>query len=369
MKFECEKSKIENVIQKAARLSGKHLTLPVLSCIYLETVPENKLILKSTNLDIGIEIEIKVKSSEPGSVAVPANILIGVISSLKDDNLVFEMVDNNLKISSAKNSVVIKSMSHEDFPSIPRLKPDDNSKLIKINCHDLMLGFKSVWYSASNSNIKPELGSVFIHGGESGLVFVSTDSFRLAEKKVNSKIGSDFPPTLIPYKNVVEIIKLFEDYKGEIEIIFEKNQAAFMVDGLYLVSRLIDGTFPDYKQIIPKSFVTNATILKNDLLNSIKTSNIFSDTLNQVKIKVDVKNKLLNIESKNNDVGEYKESIKATASGEDIELNFNNKYVTDCFQSIPNESLSLAFGGPGKPLLISGASDNSFMYIVMPMNR
>jgi DNA polymerase III subunit beta len=367
MKLECEKSKIEPAILKASKLAGKHLTLPVLSCVYLEVLNDNKLIIKSTNLDIGIEIEIKIKTIENGIMAVPASVLLGVLSSVKENNLVFEGVNNNLKISSGNNSVVIKCMSPEDFPSIPKLK---DTKPIKIDCHNLISGFKSVWYSASNSNIKPELSSVYVYkNNDGGLVFVSTDSFRLAEKRVNTKTPVDFPPTLIPQRNVSEIIKLFEDYDGDIDIIFEKNQAAFMTEGVYMVSRLIDGNFPDYKQIIPKAFGTTATILKNDLINSIKTSNIFSDSLNQVKLKADVKNKSLNIESKNNDVGEYQESINASVSGENVELNFNNKYIMDCMQSISSDSLTLSFGGAGKPLAISGATDKSFLYIVMPMNR
>jgi DNA polymerase III subunit beta len=366
MKFECEKIKIENVIQKASKLANKHLTLPVLSCVYLEVLNDNKLIIKSTNLDIGLEIEIKIKTIEKGIITVPANILLGVLSSIKDNNLVFETKENNLKIYSNKNSVVIKCIPYEDFPSIPKLK---ELKSIKINCKELISGFKSVWYSASNSNIKPELSSVYIYKGDNNLVFVSTDSFRLAEKKINTKTPVDFPQTLIPYKNVSEIIKLFEDYDGDINIVFEKNQAAFITENIYIVSRIIDGSFPDYKQIIPKVFTTSATILKNDFINSIKTSNIFSDSLNQVRFKINIKNKSLDIEAKNNDIGEYKESINASVSGEEIELNFNNKYVTECIQSISSDSLVLNFGGAGKPLVINGSTDKSFLYIVMPMNR
>src|SRR3989344_4529454 len=317
MKIECDKSKIEVVIQKTSKLANKHLTLPVLSCVYFDVLSDNKLIVKSTNLDIGVEIETKIKTIEKGCLAVPANILLGVLSSIKDERLTFETKDNNLKISSNKNSVVIKCLPYEDFPSIPKLVPNssinEDEKLIKINCHDLISGFKSVWYSASNSSIKPELSSVYVFKEDGGLAFVAPD--------------------------------------------------------MYVVSRLIDGSFPDYKQIIPKTFGTTITILKNDLINSIKTSNIFSDSLNQVKLKVDIKNKLLNIESKNNDIGESKESINALVSGDDIELNFNSKYIIDCIQSIPSDSLVLNFGGMGKPLAISGATDKSFLYIVMPMNR
>ena len=366
MKFECDKTKIEMAIQKTARLANKHLTLPVLSCVYLNVLDDNKIVIKSTNLDIGVEIGIKVKTIEKGILAVPASVLLGVLSSIKENNLTFESKENNLKIYSNKNSAIIKCLPYEDFPSIPKL---ENSKSIKINCRDLISGFKSVWYSASNSNIKPELSSVYVYKNNENLVFVSTDSFRLAEKKINTKTSIDFPQTIIPYRNVSEIIKLLEDYDGNIDIIFEKNQAAFIIDNMYLVSRLIDGSFPDYKQIIPKTFNTTATILKEDLLNSIKASNVFSDSLNQVKLKVDIKNKSLVIESKNNDVGEYVESINASVLGDSLELNFNSKFIIDCIQSIPSDSLTLSFGGVGKPLAISGSSDKSFLYIVMPMNR
>jgi DNA polymerase III subunit beta len=366
MKLECNKSKLEQIVLKASKLANKHLTLPVLSCLYLDASNEGRLIIKSTNLDIGVEFETKVKTLEKGILAVPAGVLLGVLSGIKDETMVFESKDNNLKISSNKNSVTIKCMPHDDFPSIPKLK---DLKSIKINSRDLISGFKSVWYSASISNIKPELSSVYVYKNDGGLIFVSTDSFRLAEKRINTKSSVDFPQTLIPFKNVSEIIKLFEDYTGDIEIIFEKNQAAFITEEMYLVSRLIDGNFPDYKQIIPKSFGTTATILKNDLAGAIKASNIFSDSLNQVKLKIDIKNKSLKIESKNNDIGEYEESIKAVTEGDNIELNFNNKYITDCLQSIPSDSLLLSFGGAGKPLAISGATDKSFLYIVMPMNR
>lgn len=371
MKIKTEKNKIETSLQKAAKLAGKHLTLPVLSCVYMET-SNNKLILKSTNLDVGLEISVNVEVVEEGKIAVPAAILLGSLQSMKDNDLVIESFENNLKISSGKNSVVIKSMSHDDFPSIPVINKNDqekNLKAIKINAKDLILGFRSVWYSASNSNIKPELSSVFVYTEDSKLVFVSTDSFRLAEKRINTNSESDFPQTLIPYKNVAELIKLFEDYNGDIEILFDKNQAAFIAPNTYFVSRLVDGSFPDYKQIIPKSFSTTATILKSDLNNSIKASNIFSDSLNQVRFKINPKEKTLMIESKNNDVGEYKESLKANLEGDSLEINFNNRYVLDSFQSIIGDSVTLEFGGASKPLIIKGSSDKSFMYMVMPMNR
>lgn len=366
MKLELKKKVLEDVLMKAVRLVGKHLTLPVLSCVYLDLDNEGNLIVKSTNIDLGLEIKLKIKNGSAGVVAVPGNILLNTISLMHDENIILESENNNLRVGVGKNSAVIKCMPHEDFPSIPRIQ---GTKIISMRAEDFVSGLKSVWYSASTSSIKPELASVYIYQAEDTLVFVSTDSFRLAERRLHAKGVSEFPPTLLPQKNVGELIKILENHKGEISICFDKNQASFQVGDMYLISRLIDGSFPDYKQIIPKDFVAKVTILKSDLLNSIKASNVFSDSLNQVKLRVNKKDKTLEVESKNNDVGEYKEALTANVEGEGLELNFNNRYITESFQSIPSESLTLEFGGMGKPLIIRGAADKGFMYIAMPMNR
>jgi DNA polymerase-3 subunit beta len=283
MKFEVNKSKLEVAVNKLVRLTQKQLTLPVLSCVYMLLSKDGDLILKSTNLDLGMEIKINVKATEAGVVAVPGMVLQSTLSSIKEENVSFELSNQNLKVSSSRNSALIKCMPYEDFPSIPRL---EEGKSLKISSTDFINGLKSVWYSASVSFVKPELSSVYIYKQDEYLYFVSTDSFRLAEKKVHIKSNLDFPTVLIPYKNVAEIIKIFDDFKGDLEIVFDKNQAAFQNTEIYLVSRLIDGTFPDYKQIIPKAPISTATVLKNDFINALKASNVFSDTLNQVKLRV-----------------------------------------------------------------------------------
>ncbi len=366
MKFEINKTKFELAVNKLVRLTQKQLTLPVLSCVYLLLSKEGNLILKSTNLDLGMEIEIKVKSIEPGVVAIPGSVLLNTLSNVKDEFINIELINQNIKIKSSNNSFLIKCLPYEDFPSIPILKSDT---VIKLPTGEFLNGLRSVWYSASVSFVKPELSSVYVYKNDDYLYFVATDSFRLAEKKIHIKSNIDFSTILIPYKNVSEIIKIFEDYKGDIEIVFDKNQIAFKNNEIYLVSRLVNGSFPDYKQIIPKNPTTISTVLKSDLINSLKASNIFSDNLNQVKIKIDSKSNLLVLEAKNNDIGEYKDTIRAKNSGDDIELNFNSKYINDCFQSISSESINLSFAGIGKALIMQGNSDNSFMYIVMPMNR
>jgi DNA polymerase-3 subunit beta len=140
-------------------------------------------------------------------------------------------------------------------------------------------------------------------------------------------------------------------------------------DGVYLTSRVIDGVFPDYRQILPKEFKTEAVVLKQDLLSSLKLSNIFSDKFNQVNFSIKPKAKMFEISSINSDVGENKTNLDATMTGEDVELGFNFKYFLDCFQSINSDSISIKLNQSSKPMVISGVSDKSFTYLIMPMNR
>ena len=150
---------------------------------------------------------------------------------------------------------------------------------------------------------------------------------------------------------------------------FNKNQISFSSDNVYLTSRVIDGVFPDYRQIIPKTSSTNVVLLKQDLLNALKLSNIFSDKFNQVNLKLSPKEKVFELSSANNDIGENKTYLDAALTGESIELSFNYKYFLDCFQSISTDSLSIKFSGAGSPLVVSPLGDTSFIYLIMPMNR
>ena len=138
---------------------------------------------------------------------------------------------------------------------------------------------------------------------------------------------------------------------------------------MYLTSRIIDGVFPDYRQIIPKEFKTEIVVLKQDLLNGLKLSNIFSDKFNQLNLNVSVKNKICELSSSNHDVGENKTNIDAALKGEDINLGFNYKYFLDCFPSITTDSVCIKCVDAGRPMLVTPVSDTSFTYLIMPMNR
>ena len=366
MKAECIKEKFCLAVSKAEKITGKNMTLPILSCILIEA-NGSYLILKATNLDLGIELRIPAKVVVEGVVAVPGAILNGFLSNLSgDNNLTLDEKDGNLHVVSSNSKTTIKSMSSDDFPTIPKVV---DGKVYEIDSQNLIKGLKSVWYSASLSSIKPELSSVYIHTKEDGLVFVATDSFRLAEKVIKFKKNNDFEQILMPFKNVADLLKIISDEKDSLAITSTKNQISFEYKDIYIVSRVIDGTFPDYQQIIAKEFKTEVIVLKQDLINILKLSNIFSDSFNQINIKVSPAEKIFEIKSKNATVGENVNRLEAAISGEEIEINFNHKYIIDCFQSIDSNSVSLSFNGLNKPMVIRGVSDKSFTYLVMPMNR
>ncbi len=366
MKLECIKDKLEAAVSKAEKITEKNATLPVLRCVLL-VAQNNSLKIRATNLDLGIETTLPVKIEKEGVVAVPGAILNSFISSVYGSkNITLELKDNNLVVSTDSGSTTIKTYPYEDFPIIPHVA---ESETLRISAKTLVRGLRSVVYSASLSSIKPELSSVYVYFEDGKIVFVATDSFRLAEKKIPEKKIKGFDPILIPFKNAIEIIRALEDVSDEVEINFNKNQISFTYEGLYLTSRLIDGVFPDYKQIIPKEFTAEAVVLKQDLINLLKLSNIFTDKFNQVVVKTLPTKKIFSVTTKNTDIGENNSTIPAALSGEDLEIAFNYRYILDSFSSLETDSLSLSFTGLNRPMVIRPVGDTSFMYLVMPMNR
>ncbi len=365
MKIECSKDKLVEAIGKAEKVTGKNLTLPVLSCILFEAKGKT-LTLRATNLDLGIEISLPVQVDKEGTIAVPGGIINNFISHVNSKNITLEVVEGNLKVLTDTNTTIIKSLAHDDFPTIPIL---EGEKGLSLNAKDLVKGIKSVWYSSATSSMKPELSSIYIHADDGTVLFVATDSFRLGEKKVRIKNADDLGSILIPVKNIPEIIRVLEGCNGDVAISITKNQISFMYDGVYLTSRVVDGVFPDYRQIIPKGSTTSVTVLKQDLINALRVATIFSDKFNKLSIRVYPKKKQFELATRNADVGENSNSLEAVCEGEDIEINFNYKYITDCFQSVDSDSVVLEFNGLTKPLIIKGVNDSSFLYLVMPINK
>jgi len=367
MKVECLKKDLEAAVDSTTRIVSNSATLPVLRCILFQ-VGEKTITLRATNLEISIEKTITADVKEKGIVAVPAQIFQATLkTSPQQSRVQLEVVDAALVLRIGGATTTIKTIPYDDFPTIP--KPETKEVHI-IPKESLVKGIRSVLYSASTSLIKPELASVYMYHEDNHLVFVATDSFRLAEKKIPYKTDEELPSVIMPAKNTTELIRVLETHaNSSVEVLIDENQYSVRGDGLYVTSRIIDGSFPDYKSILPKEKSTEVVVLKEDILNTLKKAQIFSDTFGQITLHVYPEKKTFTVSARNNDVGELFDSLEAALTGEELDISFNYRYLSDVFQSISSDSVVLAFAGFGKPLIVRGVNDHSFTYLVMPMNK
>jgi DNA polymerase-3 subunit beta len=304
--------------------------------------------------------------NEGGVVAVPGAILAGFLANTRGKNLSGQLSGGVLKLETERAQASIKTTPHEDFPILPHV-PATSSFTVKTS--DLARAIRSVAYCASTSAIKPELQSILLYGEAGKLVAAATDSFRLAEKVVPLRSQGSVPQLLLPARNATELNRILETGNGDIEIYYNEHQISTHSGAVYFTSRLLDGAFPNYRQILPKTFSTEAVVLREDMAQSLKSLSIFADKSSQVFFSVDPSKKSVLLSSRNPDVGEQTSTLRATVSGEAATMNFNGRYLADSLQPITGESVRLHSNGPGKPLLVKDASDDSFFYLAMPMNR
>lgn len=366
MKIESTRDKLLEAVSRAEKVAGRNTTLPVLAGVSLEAIG-SILTLRATNLDLGLSIHLPVKVLKEGQVVVPAHVLSSLLGSIsKEMTVTLSVEDQTLSLDTKNTHSKVTTLPGEDFPIIPELGGGSN---FSMPAKDICLGLKSVLYAAAVGSVKPELSSICLIHESDNLVFVATDSFRLSEKKIRVKKIPNFNQILIPQKNAVEVVRILDGIDDDVSIVIEENQIAFKAGNLYLTSRTIDGKFPEYTQIIPKEANTKAVVLKQDLITSLKTALIFSNNLNQIKINLSPKNKIFEIESKNQGVGENKENLEAVVEGKDFSVALNHRYLIDGLSSTPADSIGLSFAGEGKPILLEGVGDTSFRYLLMPMNR
>jgi len=365
MKIQTTKEKLLTAIQLTERIVGKKESLPVLSCLLLDVGGE--LTVRATNLEAGIEVKVVCDVQEKGTIAVPASILSQTIRSIISDTITLSSDEGNLIIQSKGTKTLIKAVPHDEFPL---LSTAAKGKSIKVPKEELVRGVESVIYAASPSMIRPELGSVYIMFKQGSIICVATDSFRLAEKTIAASGVKESKEILIPLKHAGELAYVLERLKDEQIMLFNED-AQLTVEGenTRFISRIVEGNFPDYRTIIPKTPTTEATLLKNDFAEMLRKARVFSGEEQQVGLHVYPKKKIFTATAQSAAVGEMSDSMEAAISGEDIDINFHIGYLADCLASIPADSITLSFSGVGRALVIRGVSDSSFMYLVMPLNR
>lgn len=366
MKIEILREHLDRAVQLSAKVSNKNLSLPVLGCAVF-VVSKDRAVVRATNLDVSVEVVLKAKVVSEGVVAVPAHVLAQTVGAFSDQKLTLEVIDNSVVIQGEHGKSSIATVDASEFPTLPYVK-DGEGVGVTLGSHELGALMRTVAFAASSSSMKPELASVSLtlEGGE--LIAAATDSFRLAEARVQTKVRGQFGPALIPARNIPELVRFIE-LSQECELRVAENQCSLITEQGYITSRTIDGAFPDYKGLIPKEYVATATALREDVVRGFRKVTIFADTFNQVHMNVSVSDKKFTIESSNASVGATDEEIPSSLEGDDIEMNFNAKYIIDALSVMGGDSISFAIAGVGKPMVIEDSPKRGFLYLVMPMNR
>ncbi len=297
MKFTIQSEKIKKIIPLITRICGTNLTLPILNNILI-TLENNKLQLFSTNLELGLLIEIPQKYKKKGKIAIPGKIFSDFVLSLPKDEIKIEEKDFifNIKCSEYKSKIL--GQDPKDFPILPSF---NEKPIVKIKNKELVDGLSVVSHIVSPFDSRVEISGILIKFERNNLYLCGTDSIRLAEK--NIKISKEIPKysIIIPQRTANEIIHTFSEIEGDVEIIIDKSQVVFRLTPLkkddpliILISRIIEGSFPEYGEIIPKNIKTKAVFNRNELQEKIKSASLFSGKINDIKLKFEPKvNKVL----------------------------------------------------------------------------
>ena len=358
-----------NIINRA---TSKSITLPILNNILLST-EKNFLKLSATDLELGIKYWTLVKVEKEGGIAVPAKFILNLISFIPDQKINLEVKNNILYIEGKNYKSQIKGLNPEEFPIIPEVKSD---KFLEINGQVLSEGLSQVIDTASPSQTRPEIAGIYFSLSKGLIEIVATDSFRLAEKKiVLSKFSLDQPFSLIVLqKTIREVINTFGEKAEKLKIYFSPNQIMFeskMTEinhpQIQIVSRLIEGEYPNYKEIIPKEFKSQLVLQKLDFLNQIKTASLFSGKINEIKLKIDPSQEIVEIFSQNPDLGQSKSQIKGKIKGEKAEISFNYRFLIGGLSNIKSKEVMLELNGEDGPGVLKPVGEEDFIYVVMPI--
>lgn len=366
MKIECIQENLNKGLNIASHIVNKNNSLPILNNILLETQEDNLKII-STNLEVGIEFNIRCKVDVPGKIVVPAQLFNSYVSTLPSKNINLSLEDNKLNISCDKFNTKINCLSAEDFPIIPEINKKNK---YSFSCKDLKNILPRVIGSVSSNNSRPEINGVLFNFEGGKLILAGTDGYRLSEGKINIQNENNTNEQIIlPLFTTQEINKILQIEDGNIDIYTSDTQILFNFENIKLISRVISGNYPDYKQIIPESFKTEFNVVKSDFLSIIKNIGLFADK-NINDIKIIINDNKVKIESKNNEIGENVVELDTTITGDNNNIIFNYQYLIDGLNNISSKNIKINIFDENMPSLICGLEDNEkdvYKYILMPI--
>ncbi|MEK9194368.1 MAG: DNA polymerase III subunit beta [Patescibacteria group bacterium] len=349
------------------RVINDNVNLPILKNILLKA-NNSKITITATNLNLAINHNISGKIVESGEVTVPHNILNNIIKNLNTEKVSLEKKNKQLNIITDNYEAVIEGQESKDFPIIPLIQ--NQKQHLKIDVSVFKSSLQNVINSTQFSDIRPEISGIFLQLYEDGLKLVATDSFRLAEKKLNTNLFESNikeNAVIIPLKTAQELLRVLKENDQKLWIFIEPNQILFKTDSLEITSHLIDGRFPDYEPIIPKTLIGEATLDRNELINAVKLTSVFSGRINDLILKTGENKKFLEIYSASSMTGENRYKIPIKLKGDKFSVVFNWHYLLEGLKIFNGEEIILGVNAHDKPALIKDQNQTDLIYVLMPI--
>jgi len=361
MKLQVTQENLNKALSSVARIANTRGTLPILANVVLKTVG-TRLTIAATNLDIAITHYIGSKVSEEGSITVPARLMQDFVNSLPSGVIELKLEEHKLHITTDQYNSVINGVSAEEFPVMPAIA---EGKTWTIPAKVFKKGLQQVLVAASNDEARPVLTGLYIHTSGGKLYIASTDSYRLAEKEIMPL--KDDIRLLVPASSMQELLRVVGDQDTDIEIIHDEQQVLFKVGEVELMTRLIDGTYPDYKKLIPTNFRVTATMKRADFVNITKVSSLFAkESAGSVTIHVSPDTNSVSIRSVASQLGENTAQADAEVTDEGL-ITLNSRYLLDALGTLSSDTVMLCFNGKLEPCVLKESQATDYIHVIMPL--
>jgi len=373
MKTQVLKESLKYAVAVVEKATAKTPTLPTLGAIAL-VAGKNALELSATDLEMGIRYKLLAKTEKEGGVAVPARLFSQLVGVLPEKEINLNLEGGELRIESKEHQTNLKTLSLDDFPIIPSLKGGEEA--VEIEAKVFCAGLNQVVSIPGQNQTRPEISGVFISIQKDGIKLVATDSFRLAEKTLSfSKAQPIETSFILPQKTARELVTIFGDLPGTMKLYISPTQALFGYSAkgevgqpsVQVVSRLIEGEYPHYQDVIPRDFATKVLAARQELMSRIKAAAVFSGKMQDTKLVADPKKKGLEISAESSDIGRHSSFLLADVTGEYLEASFNWRFLLEGLSNIKGEEVEIGFGGEDAPALLRPLGKEQYLYVVMPV--
>lgn len=365
MKFTILQPVLLKSINQVSRIVGSRTTLPVLSNILIKA-SKGKVLFSSTDLEVAITAHAVCKVEADGEITVPARLFSDFIANNNDQSIDFELLKNNqLKLKSDHYQASIAGISAEEFPTIPTLPKELYCSIAK---DDLIDAIKKVVSASASDETRPVLAGVYFDFKGKLLTLAATDSYRLAEYKLDLEKEVEEKKFIVPTRTMTEVLRLISNLGEETNIGLSstENQVAFKIGETEVVSRLIEGAYPNYAQIIPASSKIKISADLGSFSKAVKISALFAKNISN-NIQIEAKSGKLLISSINSEIGESKADVDAKITGGDLKIVFNARYIIDILSVISGDTLELSFNDEMSPGVVRIPETPNYLYIIMPL--